>query len=83
MTRAPASAEELMRSRIDGCRKGGLQSGKTRQQTAKRPLVERAIAHHANAGGYTRDTAARIARYLGVSTRYVRMVAAAAEKKRK
>ena len=72
-----------MRSRIEGCRKGGRKSGATRRQSAKRSSVECAIAYRRERGDYTRDAASQIARYLGVSPRYVRMLAAVSEEKGK
>ena len=63
--------------RVAWCRKGGLTSGETRRQDGKRPLVVKAIEHCRKNGAYGRDSASKIARYLGVTARYVRQVAAA------
>jgi hypothetical protein len=78
-----STAEEYLRTRLDGCRKGGQRSGITRRKSAKRSSVECAIAYRRERGDYTRDAASQIARYLGVSPRYVRLLAAIDEEKRK
>lgn len=62
--------------RLVWSRKGGLTSGETRREDGKRPLIVKALEHCSKNGRYGRDSASRIARYLGVSTRYVRQVAA-------
>lgn len=72
-------ADAFMRARLAGCRKGGARSGRTRRENGKRINVEIAIRNRRLAGTWTRDTAGAIARYLGVSARYVRLVAAQIE----
>lgn len=72
-----------MRSRIEGCREGGVKSGATRRLAAKRCKVELAIAHQRVRGQYNHNTASKIAAYFGVSPRYVRMLAASSKEKGK
>lgn len=78
------SEEELLnlaKARLEGCRKGGRRSGQARREAGRRNLVVRAIQNRMQAGDYDRNSASKIARYLGVSPRYVRIVAADIRKK--
>jgi hypothetical protein len=70
------SPEEFMRARIEGCRRGGQKTAARRLLAAKRTAVECAIADHRRRGTYDHNAASRIASYLKVSPRYVRMLAA-------
>lgn len=74
-------AIEFMRIRLEGCRKGGIRSGKARCNSGKRTTVEHAISSQVKAGAYNRDTASKIAKYLNVSPRYVRKLAISIQKK--
>jgi hypothetical protein len=72
--------DDLASQRLGWCRQGGRSSGEARRESGKRPLVEHALKHSRETRCYSRDTASKIARYLGVSARYVRMVAAEMDK---
>lgn len=72
-----------MRIRLEGCARGGRRSAVTRRDNARRAAVEHAIAYQRRTGTYDRDSASKIARYVGVSARYVRMLAKKAENKGK
>ena len=63
------------KARIDGCRKGGQRSAERRRESARRKPVEHVIRHHLSSGTYDRNAAGKIASYLGVSARYVRLIA--------
>jgi len=71
-----------MRVRIEGCRKGGAKSGATRLALAKRALIEAAISRECENGRYDHNAASKIAKYFGVSARYVRKLATAIAEKR-
>lgn len=72
--------DEFIRKRLAACRRGGQQSARTRRAQAKRRAVEHAVRYQISVRTYDRDTASKIARYLGVSARYVRLVASEVRK---
>ena len=75
MNPAPDDAESFREAHTEACRKGGQRSGQVRRMEGMRPLVEHAIRSRQSTGDYDRDTAGKIAQYLGVTSRFVRMIA--------
>ena len=71
----PDGAESFRTAHVESCRKGGQRSGESRRTEGRRPFVEHAIRSRVATGNYDRDTAGKIAAYLGVSSRFVRKIA--------
>lgn len=80
-SKSPLDADEFMRVRLEGCRKGGIKSGQARLENSRWRYVEIAINSERSAGKWSRNSAARIAAYVGVSARYVRKVDCQTKKK--